>query len=61
MEYGMCDKKDFETILHLIKNPTEVTTWRVLHYEISNPKKTQKSRQSYALGFTTPSDDECSA
>ena len=59
--YDMCDKKDFVTICHLIKNPTKKTTWRVLRYEISNPKKTQKSGQSYAPGFTTPSDDECSS
>ena len=38
VEYEMFDKKDFETILHLLKNPTEGTNWRVLRYEISNTK-----------------------
>ena len=46
VEYDMCDKKDFETIRHLVKNPAEGTNWRVLRYEISNTKKTQKSGQS---------------
>ena len=57
----MCNKKDFETIRYLLKNPAERTNWRVLRYEISNTKKRQKSGQRYSSGFTTPSDDECSS
>ena len=60
-EFDMFDKKDFATICHLIKNHIKGTTWRILRYDISNPKKTQKSRRSYAPGFTTPLDDDCSA
>ena len=61
MEYDMSEKKDRETIRHLIRNPMKGTIWRVLRHEALNPKKakkTQKSGRSHAFGFTTPSDDE---
>jgi hypothetical protein len=64
MEYDMFEKKDLETIRHLIRNPAKGTIWRVLRYETFYPKKTkktQKSGRSRAPGFTTPSDDEGSA
>ena len=61
IEFDMYNKKDFETVRNLIKNPPKGTTWRVLRYDISQPKKTQKSGRSHAPGFRTPSDDDSSA
>ena len=46
VEYAMCDKKDFKTIRHLVKNPAKGTNWRVLRHEISNTKKTQNLGRS---------------
>ena len=43
MDYDMRETEDFETIRNLIKNPPKGTTWRVLRYEFSKQKKTQKS------------------
>ena len=61
IKFNMYNKKDFETVCNLIKNPPKGTTWRVLRYDVSQPKKTQKSGRSHAPGFRTPSDDDSSA
>ena len=61
IEYDMCEKTNLESIRYLICNPPKGTIWRVLRYELPNPKKAQKQGRSHAPGFTTPSDDEGSA
>ena len=58
LTFDMCDKKEFEVIRNLIKNPLAGTTWSVLACDSIQEKKKQTPRRSCAPGFTTASDND---
>ena len=61
LEYTITDEEEWGISKNLIENPPLGATWIVLRYTPPTTKlnsKTEGSGKSYALGFSTPLDEE---